>query len=69
MQYMQLLLSKTVYCLLGNCAVRGGEFQVYSVSPGAFGAVYFHSLEEKRIKNSKCYIQIRHKIELSRSED
>lgn len=68
MQYMQLLLSKTVY-FLGNYAVRGGEFLVYSVSPGAFGAVYFHSLEEKRIKNSKCYIQIRHKIELSRSED
>ena len=53
MQYMQLLLSKTVYCLLGNYAVRGGGFLVYSVSPGAFGAVYFHSLEEKWIKNAK----------------
>ena len=63
------LLSKTVYCLLGNYAVRRGGFLVYSVSPGAFGAVYFHSLEEKWIKNSKCCIQIRHKIELPRSED
>ena len=57
------------YRLLGTTQPGKEDSWFIHVGPGAFGAVYINILEEKWILNREGGIQIKHKVELSRSED